>query len=415
MSFIKKEAKHVVSFLEKWTELDVMYYFRGGAWLFSTQFLLVLTSFLLFVGFARLTSKDLFGQFQFVLAILGTFSSLALPGANTAVFLGVAQKKDGTLLQGIKLKLKWSLLGIIGLLVTAGYFYFRPGYEHVWPIFLVAILFFPIIYTFDAVHFFFAGRRKFSWSCLFQIPIEAGSAFAALVSLFFTKNLITIITIYLAVQAVGYLFALRFARENLRNKKTDAEFASYSTHLTVINFIPYLRTYFDKLIVTYFLGFAATAVYTIGAAMSEQLYAVSKNVGNIVFPKLAELKGKKIYAEVKKRTGKLAIFFILVAFAAILLAPFLIPFFFSAQYAGAVPIAQLLLLVGIPRAIAFVLTRVQEARRQKGRLYTINACYSGVEILALLVLTPFYGMYGVVGAKAVSNLTYIAIAWRSLR
>src|SRR5574341_893188 len=144
MSAIKKEAKHLVSFLEKWTELDVMYYVRGGAWLFSTQFLLILGSLGLAMGFAHLTSKEIFGQFQFVLAVLGTLSVLSFPGANTAVQLGASQNKDATLIQGVLYKLKRSILGILGLLIVAFYFYSKhePRYEAIWPVFLVAIIFF---------------------------------------------------------------------------------------------------------------------------------------------------------------------------------------------------------------------------------------------------------------------------------
>ncbi len=415
MSIIKKEAKHLVSFLEKWTELDVMYYVRGGAVLFSTQFLLVLSGFLLSVGFAHLTSKELFGQYQFVLAVIGTISVLALPGTNTAVLLGVSENKEGTLLQGIRLKLKWCVLGILALIATAGYFYLKqPQYADLWPIFLVAIIFFPILYSLDVTHSFFAGRKKFTWSCAFQLITEAGSSMGALASLFFTKNLLIIITIYLIIQAIGDVLAFLFARSKLQNTRTDPELASYSGHLTVINFIPYIKTFFDKLIVTYFLGFAATAVYTIAAAMAEQLYAVSKSVSALVFPKLTTDKKEVIYKHVIRHIPKLIFFFIVVAGVAALLAPVIIPFFFSEQYRASVLIAQLLLLVSIPRAIAFVLTRVQEAQRQKKKLYKINAWYAGVEIAALLVLTPLYGMYGLVAAKGISNLAYCIIAWKNL-
>jgi O-antigen/teichoic acid export membrane protein len=392
-----------------------MYYVRGGAVLFSTQFLLILSGFLLSVGFAHLTSKELFGQYQFVLAVIGTISVLALPGTNTAVLLGVSENKEGTLLQGVRLKLKWCVLGILALIATAGYFYLKqPQYADLWPIFLIAIIFFPILYSLDVTHSFFMGRKKFTWSCAFQLITEAGSSIGALASLFFTKNLLVIITIYLIIQAVGDVLAFLFARSKLRNAKTDPELASYSGHLTVINFIPYIKTFFDKLIVTYFLGFAATAIYTIAAAMAEQLYAVSKSISALIFPKLTTDKKEVIYKHVIRHIPKLIFFFIVVAGVAAVLAPIIIPFFFSEQYRDAVLIAQLLLLVSIPRAVAFVLTRVQEAQRQKKKLYTINVIYAAVEMISLLALIPLYGMYGLVAAKGISNLVYCIISWKNL-
>ena len=416
MGFIKKEVKHAVAVLQKWTELDVMYYVRGGAWVFSSQIMLVLFSLLLSIGFAYLTSKETYGQFQFILAVLGVLSTFVLPGANTAVFLGVAQKKEGTLIQGTRLKLKYSVLGVLGLLCTAGYFYLRkePSYEFMWLIFLIAVIFFPVLYSFDLWGSFFAGRRKFARVSIIQLSLEGISVLVALLALFLTKNLLVVVVLYLFVKAIGEFFAFRYAVSKIANKKIDPDFALYSKHLTVINFIPSIRSYLDKIVVTFFLGFAATAVYSIGAAIAEQLYAVAKNISIITFPKIAVLK-QNVYAEVKRRTGKLVLFFVLIAIIAVLVAPYLIPFVFSEQYRVSVPIAQLLLLVTIPRAVAYFLTKVQEAKRQSRKLYIINISYALVEIVALLVLAPFYGLYGIIGAKAISNSVYLGLAWLSLR
>jgi O-antigen/teichoic acid export membrane protein len=264
------------------------------------------------------------------------------------------------------------------------------------------------------VHAFFAGRKKFSWSCTFQLITEVGSSMGVLVSLFFTKNLLIIVSVFLIMQAFGDILAFLFARSKMRNHVEDPEFASYSGHLTVINIVPNIKFFFDKLIVTFFLGFAATAVYSIAAAMSEQMYAVSKTISTLVFPKLTTDKKEVIYKHVIKHIPKLILFFVMMAGIAAVLSPIVIPFFFSEQYRDAVLLSQLFLLVGIPRAVAFVLTRVQEAHRQKKKLYTINALYAAVEMIALVVLIPLYGMYGLVAAKGISNLAYCIIAWKNL-
>ena len=123
MNFFKKEAKHFIYFLSKWTDLDVEYYLRSGAWVFFTQFVVIFCFFILSVAFARLGSKELLGEFQFVTAFLATLSVLALPGVYTAVFLAAAKGKDGAVMQGVWLKIKWSLLGCVILIATAFYAY----------------------------------------------------------------------------------------------------------------------------------------------------------------------------------------------------------------------------------------------------------------------------------------------------
>jgi O-antigen/teichoic acid export membrane protein len=416
MSSIKKEAKHLISLLEKWTELDVLYFMKGGAWLFSTQFILIIAGLLLSITFARVTSKDMFGQFQFILAVLGTLSVFSLPGTNTAVMLGVAKGKDGSLFKGAWLKFRWSILGAVGLVIAALYFYLlkEPRYSDIWPALLVLAVFFPLLYSFDVGQIFFSAKKKFSTNCLFLLLIDAGSAVAAIIVLLLSGSLFWTVVAYVGVQAVFTLVAFWQASLNSKNRNSDADMPSYSFHLTVVNAIPQVRSYFDKLVVSYVLGFAATAVYSIASAMAEQLYAVSKSVGVIVFPKLAERRADVLGRAVKKRTGLLLLFFAVIAGIASLLAPILIPLFFSEQYASAVPIAQILLLITIPRAAGFVIAKVFEVKKQQKKLYFVNLVYAGAEILLLTVLVPLYGLYGILFAKAASNIIYFVGAWKNL-
>jgi len=277
--FLKQEANHLLDTAERWTQLDVRYFAGNASLFFLTQTVLILASFALFVGFARLGSKELLGQFQFVLAVVGVLSVLAMPGANTAVLLGVSQGKEGTLQQGVKFKIRWCFLGVLGLLGTAAYFFFIKDakYLEVCTALAAATVFFPLLFSLDVIHSFFAGRKRISWSCAFQLITESGSSLAALLTLFLTRSLVAVVVTYFAVRMFGELAAYVFGTRHQRNREEDNDFKSFSAHMTLINLIPYIKTYFDKLIVTYFLGFATTAVYAIAVAVSEQVYAISKH------------------------------------------------------------------------------------------------------------------------------------------
>lgn len=403
-------AGRVSEGLERLLGLDVRYYVRGGAVLFATQAFLIMLSFMLSVVFARVATKELFGRFQFVLAVVGMVSILALPGLNAAVQLGAARGQDGVLAQGARYKRWFSVLGVAALGVAAGYFY-RIGNDAVWKACAVSLFAFPLVYSFDVVHAFFAGKRRFDLTCAFQLVSEGLSSVVAMVLLFVTGELWLILLGYWALKAVGVTLGYVFARARFRGVETDTDLLKYGAHLTVMNVFPYVKAFFDKLVVAYFLGFAATAVYGIGQAVSEQLYAVSKNVANVVFPKVAERERDLAFGVVRKKLWLLVLFFSVIAAFAVLLAPLVIPFFFSEQYAGTVWIAQVLVVASVPRAIGMVLSRAQEAQKEKGRLYRINIVYSLIEIVGLLMLAPLYGLAGIVAAKAVANVVYAGVAF----
>ncbi len=93
-------------------EIDLAYFVKGGLWLtlplvFSSLLGLVRAAF-----FARLSDQELYGQFGFVVGVMGLFAILALPGMGVALTQTVARGNHGALVDAARAICRWGWLGL---------------------------------------------------------------------------------------------------------------------------------------------------------------------------------------------------------------------------------------------------------------------------------------------------------------
>src|SRR4030042_1579708 len=83
----------------------------------------ITTAFALAISivFTRLGSKELYGQYLFILGIFGLFSIISIPGVQICILRTASQGYDGVYRKATRFSFLWGLLGI-PLLVIAGIF-----------------------------------------------------------------------------------------------------------------------------------------------------------------------------------------------------------------------------------------------------------------------------------------------------
>jgi O-antigen/teichoic acid export membrane protein len=92
--------------------------------------------------------------------------------------------------------------------------------------------------------------------------------------------------------------------------------------LTALGVLSTCKTHIDKLIVSYFFGFAQLAVYALALSMNEQIYSLGKIIATIIMPKASNLnQGEILIGITFFLFGTFSLFLILVY-------PYLIPLFF---------------------------------------------------------------------------------------
>ena len=70
-----------------------------------------------------MVTREVFGEYQFVLSVLAIISILSIPGLNISLIRSVARGYEGDYKKVVKVSFKWSLLGVPVLLMVGSYYY----------------------------------------------------------------------------------------------------------------------------------------------------------------------------------------------------------------------------------------------------------------------------------------------------
>jgi len=143
---VKNKIVDFLRWSEKYTKTDMVYAAKGGFWWIFGKGGVALISIGLLSAFAYLASKETFGTYQYVLSIVGIISIFALPGMYPALIRAVAQGKEGEFGKVAKEKIKWGLLGTVGLFLISGW-YFIQNNEILGISFIIAGLALPLLRT----------------------------------------------------------------------------------------------------------------------------------------------------------------------------------------------------------------------------------------------------------------------------
>jgi len=178
----------------------------------------------------------------------------------------------------------------------------------------------------------------------------------------------------------------------------------------------------DVLMLMVFVGDAAVGIYSFAAMFIEGLYQVPVVIRTVVNPVLVRLVGAGDMGELAKFGRKVmalsAVVFITAAGLALLIFPYLEPFFPAGLVSGAYPIL-ITICVGLALYAAFVpldfiLMQAGQPGWQSG-LMTVNIC---VNAALNLTLIPIYGIEGAAmataAAFAISSLTLNVAVWHRL-
>ena len=93
------------------------YYLRGFLALGGTYCIVASSSFVTLWFFATFASRQTYGAYTLVSSFAALASLTALPGAGDAVAFSVAKRCEGCLLPIVRLRMKFALIGAIGLSV----------------------------------------------------------------------------------------------------------------------------------------------------------------------------------------------------------------------------------------------------------------------------------------------------------
>ncbi|MEK7509214.1 MAG: oligosaccharide flippase family protein [Patescibacteria group bacterium] len=410
--YSKEQLVRALRWSEKYTGTDMVYLARGSFWLSSSSIITAAVSFLLALAFANLLTQHDYGVYKYILTLFGIFCVACLRGMDTAVTQGAARGNDGTVMMGLWAKMRWSLLGSLGALCGAAY-YFYNGNDTLGTGLIFAAFFIPFMEPFGIFNAVLVGKKDFKLSSILGVLGQIAAAAALIATLFFTDNPIIIFAVYASAWTLTRYISLQITLRKFPSNDTNEPGAlSYALHSSAINASNIVISSLDAILVFHYLGAAELALFAFAMAPVSHLRTIVNTPTILALPKLAGQSTAAIKSILMKRTGVLFILGAGITLAYCLLAyPFY--FIFFPQYIEAVPLSlffsiTILLQVGTALVGAAIDSRVTLIPRRLLYLWNIPSIIAAIS--ALLLIKTF-GLWGAVAGQVLTYAASCVITW----
>ncbi len=407
MDHLKAHTHRLLRKSEKYFKTDMVYLAQGGFWLGLGQAISSLSALALAIAFANLVSPETYGTYKYILSIAGIFSIFTLPGLSTAVTRTSARGGEGVIHTATRTRVLFSLLGTLIALIGSTYYFLNNNIELAIALLIIAVTI-PVFDTFTLYLSYFIGKRRFDLRAKYQIFTQITSTIILIITILATNNIAFILLAYFVpTSIIRFILYIRISRTITRNidLKEIKETLTYGKQLTAINILGIVASNIDKVLFWKFLGPAQLAIYAFAVAVPEQIRGPLKGIGELAFPKFAQQTEEEIRHNMPSFWRKFNILILAllgVSVLYIIVAPFIFQFLFP-QYMESVIYSQIfsLALVSAPTSI---LIRLLEAQKKIRAQYVLDAIYSFLLIVLLVILIPTLGILGGIIAAVASRL-----------
>ncbi len=402
----------LVDQVESYFQLDIRYYVKNSFYLILAHGVSMGFSLLLSIAFARLLTQDLYGQWNYVLSIMGILAIFSLPGMGTAINQAVARGHARVFIEATKVRFKWSVLGSIAIF-GVGIYYFLNDLALLGKGLMICALFFPFFENFKGYGAFLSGKKQFGKVAKYDVITQAISVPVTVLIIYLSRNLIPILIAYLLTLSLvrGYFF--RLTLRNAKNASHDEGAIPFGKQMTLTSIPGLISMYGDKIIIGIVLSFPELAVYSIALAASNFVRYLVGPIASLTFPKLSVMDEKEAYAAVRKRYIYVVLAMVVVSGIFVLLYPYLIPFLYTQKYVDAVLYSQILLaglIFGIPNTI---LTKALFPSQRKAKeILKFEIVRVVIRTSLLLILTLRLGLIGVPLTILITTFLTMIYSWR---
>jgi O-antigen/teichoic acid export membrane protein len=350
ITYYKSKLYSLLKSSEKYTKTDMIYLARGGFWLTLANLLTSTMVLVMAVVFANQIPAHAYGVYKYFLSILGILSIFTLTGIGGMVSQAVARGMEGSVIIGLKTKIRWGILGACASVGMAIYYYTQQNYE-LSIIFLIAMLFVPFMDSFHIYQDYLQGKKFFNISSRYIAISQFIATGLMIATVFITSNIFIILLVYLASWTfVRIFFFVKTIKKYPPNTLIDQTTLPMGMHASFIDVIATLIGSLDAILIFHYLGSVELAVYSFAIAPVTQMVSLFRNIPTLAMPKMATRSIKEIAALLYKRIGLIFFLSIFVTVTYIIFAPLIFQIFFS-QYISSIYFSRvyaLTILISIP-------------------------------------------------------------------
>lgn len=346
---------------------------------------------LLSVAFARFTTPELYGQYQFILSVIAFLSFLSLPGLNIVALRSVAEGKSGAVKQAVKLSFLWSCIAI-PILVGYGAYeaFFKEGSSLVVGLSLVVLgLLYPLWYAPNTWYAYYEGKKDFRRVSLKVILSSAFVAFFIYLGLLYEISVFWLAFLWLATNAFfSWFYFWQVARKDHRVEIPEKLDLSYGVAVSVQKSVISWSETLPVFIISFFIGYSGVAQYQIASGFLIALVGLLGALTAISLPTLFS-QGEQTMRALFLQNLATGIFSSLMYFLVVKVF-FLILYgeAYKESYNLALALSFLPLLIVVRLFFVNILT-VKKRNREIIASYILSNIVALGALLALLPITSF--------------------------
>jgi len=383
--------------------------FNSG-WLLVDDLIRIIPNFFIGIWLARYLGPDLYGQWNYAIALVGMFAILTTLGLDNIIVRDLAGRqnnKEEVLGSSFVLKAVGSVVALI-LAVLASAFLSNSHFITLL-VFIIALSY--VFQSFDTIYSWFIFRVEIKYmviarTCAFLIT--TGIKIFLIVSHAPLIYFVIISTVELLLAAIGYIMAYRIDGESVSQWKPKwlviKKALKDCAPIIIAGVFSAIYLKFDRILVNKLIDSAALGNYAVGTTLTDSWGFIATAITTSVYPAIIYSKnvGEKFYLNrLQKLYNFMILLSIVIALPISIFSKQIINLLYGSQYAQ----APIVLSIYVWSSVFLFLDGATSKwfyveNLQKYILYKtmIGAVFS---VILNLLLIPRYGVAG----AAVASLT----------
>lgn len=331
--------------LSRWLKIDLNYVVRGIASILCDQVVLSVFGLAVSVLLARFWSVNAYGEYRHIIAFLSLFNIFMLGGMLTALTVSVAKGCDGDYGRIKSFIKKVSIIGSLGMYVTALTLHMTDMSSIVTIALLVMGAVFPVAAGSQVWAAVLKGKKQFELLTKYKIikTIIVNITMIPIIVVLKDNVLLLVLIGSLVPIPIDVYLSRKIGGLISNNGMRDGAIR-HGLVLTATGSLTVIARNIDSVIIGSTLGIAQLAHFAIGQSVFNVARMGAKAITGIAIPKAAE--PKKVLILLNKRVIAVAILsLILLTLLLYVVAPQVIEWVYTEKYKESIDIAQKLILI----------------------------------------------------------------------
>lgn len=283
---LDRDPKKIIEKASKLIGLNLGFLLKNGSWVFLRFFIMALGGWLVSLFFARMSNKEVLGQYQLVLSYISILVVFSLPGLNSAAMESVVKGKEGGVIKAVKLSFAYSLISV-PIFIGWGIFniYFKNEVLLGKTLILAGFMV-PFYYAFNTWTAYYNGKCLFKKVSVKMIIINTVATAFLILGIFMKFNAFGLIAIYLSVNIIFFILFYIGVYNKISDKTNDYIDVEFGVKTSIQKLILGLSSNIPPIIIAYLFNVEIVAVFFIATYLINAISSFMGTLATIYIPAL---------------------------------------------------------------------------------------------------------------------------------